>query len=160
MGGERCLECGATLGSASDCNELFERLLAREFGDFRYAREHRLSVDAYSLQHPDRYMRSAKSFVAHLTGAWAALESERVETVNHAIQGWLSRPRSLVRPDPPPPGDRGSLTVTHPLAASEPAAHLRRVREWAASAWEAWSRWHPLAERWVAEATAGRQTRG
>jgi len=37
-------------------------MIAREFGDFRYAREHRLTVDAYSLQHPDEYMRSAKSY--------------------------------------------------------------------------------------------------
>jgi len=32
-----------------------------------------------------------------------------------------------------------------------PEEHLRRVREWARSSWEAWRAYHPLAQRWVHE---------
>ena len=69
----RCPECGADVrGGRAGCQQLCDEVLAREFGDYRYAREHRLTVDAYSLQHPDEYMRSAKSYAAHLTGAYVA----------------------------------------------------------------------------------------
>jgi hypothetical protein len=40
----RCSGCGA----ATDC-------AARELADARYARHHRLVVDTYCLQHPERY---------------------------------------------------------------------------------------------------------
>ena len=33
----------------------------------RFARYHRIVVDVYAMQHPERYGRSAKSFAAHLT---------------------------------------------------------------------------------------------
>jgi hypothetical protein len=47
----RCPECGAPV-DRSTCQSLFDEILAREFGDFRYGRTHRLTVDTYSLQHP------------------------------------------------------------------------------------------------------------
>ena len=57
-----CPECGAVVnGGRAACQQLFDEVLAREFGDYRYSREHRLTVDVYSLQHPAEYMRSAKS---------------------------------------------------------------------------------------------------
>jgi hypothetical protein len=43
-------------------------LLARDFTDAAYFRVHRMIVDTYCLQHPDRYCVSAKSLAAHLTG--------------------------------------------------------------------------------------------
>lgn len=65
-------------------------MIAREFGDYRYGRLHRLTVDSYALQHPEKYMHSAKSFAAHLTGMYAAMEHEsdpaRTREVNAAVQ--------------------------------------------------------------------------
>jgi hypothetical protein len=61
---------------------LFDEVLSREFGDYRYAREHRLTVDAYSLQHPAEYMRSPKSNAAHLTGMYAAFAGGGTAQVN------------------------------------------------------------------------------
>src|SRR5262245_1929410 len=64
-----CEDCGAIVAEGrAGCLKLFEEILAREFSDFHYGRAHRLTVDAYALQHPDRYMRSGKSFAAHLNG--------------------------------------------------------------------------------------------
>ena len=61
-----CDRCGAVVsGGKAGCQKLFEEVIAREFGDYRYSRRHRLTVDTYSLQHPERYMRSGKSFTAH-----------------------------------------------------------------------------------------------
>jgi len=70
-------------------------LSVRASTDPFYARLHRLAVDAYALQHPDEYCRSAKSLAAHLTGACAAIDREAdVERINDAVQRWLSRPET------------------------------------------------------------------
>lgn len=160
LSSDRCPECGAVVsGGAAGCRQLFDEVLAREFGDFRYAREHRLMVDAYSLQHPDEYMRSAKSYAAHLTGAYVALEHGSAAETNRAVQQWLSSPRPLQRPGQPAPGQRGSLTILHVHQAQAPDEHLRRIREWAQSAWGAWQEYRAIAERWTAEALAGQGTR-
>src|SRR5262245_41617683 len=152
---EHCPQCGAVVaGGRSGCQRLFDEILAREFGDYRYGREHRLTVDAYALQHPAEYMRSAKSYVAHLTGIYAALELGAAAETNRAVQRWLGGPKDLERPDEPPPRRRGSLTVTHVHAAHDADEHVRRVREWARSAWDAWSAHHHRARQWVADATA------
>ena len=150
---DRCPECGAEVtGGRAGCQRLFDEVIAREFGDFRYAREHRLTVDAYSLQHPDEYMRSAKSYAAHLTGAYVAIEVGSAGEANRAIQQWLSGSKALHRPDHPEPGQRGTLTVLHVYMAADPDDHLRRVREWATSVWAAWGTYRPIAKQWTEEA--------
>lgn len=147
-----CPECGAAVPDGrTGCQRLFDEVLAREFGEVRYFREHRLTVDAYSLQHPSEFMRSAKSFAAHLTGMCAALESSDAAAANRALQKWLDGPGALTRPEHPPPGRRGTLTIAHVHEAGGPEAHARRVREWARSAWDAWRDYHGLARQWVAE---------
>ncbi|HEX5041879.1 MAG TPA: DUF5946 family protein [Candidatus Polarisedimenticolaceae bacterium] len=149
-----CPACGALAeGGRAACQTLFDEILAREFGDYRYGRVHRLTVDAYALQHPGEYMRSAKSYAAHLTGMCAALEGDSAAATNRAVQQWLGGPKALTRPDHPPPLQRGALTVAHVHDARDPDEHVRRVREWAASTWEAWRGYHGLAREWIAEAT-------
>jgi len=152
---EGCPQCGAPVrGGRAGCQRLFDEVLALEFGDYRYAREHRLMVDAYALQHPAEYMRSAKSYAAHLTGVCAALEGDGTADVNRAVQKWLNGPQAFERPDHPGPRQRGGLTILHVHEAGEPEEHARRVRAWARSAWEAWRAYHSLARRWIEEATA------
>lgn len=152
---EPCPECGGPApGGRAGCQRLFDDILAREFSDYRYAREHRLMVDAYSLQHPAEYMRSAKSYAAHLTGMCAALERGGAAEWNRTVQAWLNGPRTLQRPDHPGPRQRGLLTVVHVHAAGDAEEHVRRVREWAQSTWLAWRDYHPLAKQWLEEAMA------
>ena len=155
MAPEHCPECGAPARDGrAGCQQMFDELLAREFGDYRYAREHRLMVDAYALQHPVEYMRSAKSYAAHLTGMYGALERGGGTEVNRAVQKWLNGPKTLRRPGHPDPRQRGALTIIHVHEAKEPDEHVRRVREWARSAWDAWSAYHHVAQQWIEEATA------
>jgi hypothetical protein len=133
---------------------MFDEVLAREFGDYRYARLHRLTVDTYSLQHPERYMRSGKSFVAHLTGMCAALEGDDAMAINQAVQRWLNGPKAIQRPEGVPPRKRGDLTVVHLPGSANAEEHVKRVWEWARSTWAAWSEYHPLAKQWIERATA------
>jgi hypothetical protein len=153
-----CPECGAAVSRGREaCQKLFDAVLAREFGDYRYGRLHRLTVDVYSLQHPAEYMRSAKSYAAHLTGMYAALEQGNTVETNRAVQRWLDGARVLRRPDNPPPRQRGVLTIIHVHEAVDPEDHIRRVREWALSAWAAWGAYHQFARQWVEQATADRR---
>ena len=152
---EVCEDCGAAVAQGkAGCLKLFEEILAREFSDYRYGRIHRLTVDAYSLQHPGEYMRSGKSFAAHLTGACAALECEDASGVNQKVQKWLSTNPKIDKPDRLPTR-RGTINITYVHGASDADEHTRRVREWAQDVWQAWSEHHSLARRLISEATAG-----
>jgi hypothetical protein len=155
----RCPECGAEVsGGRAGCERLFDEVLARDFGDDRYAREHRLLVDAYSLQHPDEYMRSAKSYAAHLTGAYIAVELGNATEANRAVQQWLNGSRALLRPGQPEPGKRGILTILDVHITTDPDEHVRRVREWARTVWAAWRSYHRIAKQWT-DAAAGARDR-
>lgn len=119
-------------------------------------------MDAYSLQHPDRYMKSVKSAAAHLTGIVHAFDYDGSPRVGRALGRWLNGNVEAARPEPPPARERGELTLADVLGAEppvDPEAHAERVRRWALSAWEAWSIHHAVARRWVEEALAGHRGR-
>ena len=159
MATESCADCGQLIaGGRAGCRRLFEEVIAREFSDYRYARRHRLTVDVYALQHPDAYMRSSKSFAAHLTGVCLALEFENAAVLNSIVQRWLSGPRELTKPARLP-GGKNSLTIAHVHSAQTPEEHLARIAEWAAVVWSAWSDFHPLARAWVDDAVEARKVR-
>src|SRR5688500_8864179 len=131
MNSDTCEDCGAVVAEGkSGCLKLFEEILAREFSDFRYGKIHRLTVDSYSLQHPEQYMRSGKSFVAHLTGMCAAVEHEEAVAINHVLQAWLSTNPKIDKPGQIP-RQRGSLTIDYIYRAVDADEHIERVREWA-----------------------------
>lgn len=144
-----CDACGAVVeGGKAGCMTLFETILAREFSDYRYGKIHRLTVDAYSLQHSEEYMRSGKSFAAHLTGAYAALASDDASSINHTVQKWLSKNPEIEKP-PQLPRQRGSLTIAFIHNATDVDEHIERVREWAHDVWDAWSEHHALAKQLI-----------
>src|ERR1044071_1530977 len=149
-----CEDCGAAVaGGREGCLKLFEEVIAREFSDYRYGRTHRLTVDAYSLQHPDKYMRSGKSFAAHLTGMCAAFEHEDTQASNQAVQKWLSTNPQIEKPAHLPER-RGDLNITNIHSAPDADEHVKRVREWAREVWGAWAEYHALAGRLIEEATS------
>ena len=98
-------------------------------------------------------MRSGKSFVAHLTGLCAALESDQAVAINQAVQRWLNGPKVVERPEEPPPRNRGELTIIYLYGAADADEHVKRVWEWARSTWHAWREYHDLARRWISRAT-------
>lgn len=148
-----CADCGACVAEGkAGCLKLFEEILAREFSDYRYGKIHRLTVDTYSLQHPDAYMRSGKSFAAHLTGMCAAIEYENAFVVNQTVQKWLSTNPAIEKPAQIPI-HRGTLTITHIHGAADADEHIERVREWARDVWAAWSEHHALARQFIGDAS-------
>ena len=137
------------------CNALFQDVVGREFSRPELFQVHRLTVDAYSLQHPDRYMESAKSAVAHLTGMCWAMEGEDDPSVSVALSRFLDGNPIFSRPEPSPqPGRRGTLTILDIHSAPESVAQIQLVREWALSAWESWAEHHDKAREWMKMAKA------
>ena len=140
--------CSCGLESEVECKQYFETIIAKEFSDFRYAKLHRLTVDAYSLQHPDPYMLSAKSFVAHLTGMCCFMEHGGDRDLLRTLQQWLGgRREDLEKPELLE--DLGELTIAHITETTEGAEHERRVGEWATDIWRAYAIYHDLAQDWI-----------
>jgi len=152
-----CAGCGLEgPGGAAGCHSRYEALLALEFGNALFFRVHRVTVDAYSLQHPEHYCASAISFAAHLTGLFAAMEHEDPRAVNARVQRWLSsRPRL---DKPALPLDRGRLTIANVKETGDPVAYAREVEDWGRATWDAYRDVHALAREWTQRATeqAGR----
>lgn len=150
-----CPDCGSReVASLEACQELFTQAGAREFADPAYFPAHRLTVDAYCLQHPDVYMKSSKSAAAHLALMCWSMEYGESRNAPHVLKQWLDGPRTYPRVTPPPPLQRGTLTVRHVLAAEDAEEYLTRAREWATSAWHAWREHWDQARTWVNEALA------
>ena len=151
---QRCSGCGAAIaGGDAGCEAAFREILARDFSDARFFRAHRLMVDAYALQHPDRYGASAKSLAAHLLGVGWSLERGGGDTVpGKAIRRWLDGNPGLERLEPPPA--RGTRTIAEARAATDPEAYARAVRDWARAVWAAYARSHAVAREWMDRAVA------
>lgn len=111
---------------------------------------HRLTVDAYAVQHPgESEPRSIRSVGLHLVALRLALEEQvapkhvtqllavAAERIGEDLR-WLE-----------PPGRRGALTVAHVAHASTPAEHVERVWAWAHDVWSAWSVHHATVEAWA-----------
>lgn len=154
----RCPQCGApSVEGREECQELFEEVIGREFSQPALFVVHRLTVDAYSLQHPDPYLQSAKSTAAHLTGLCWALEFEGGPSVSRALSKWLDGTPELTEITPPPPERRGAHTVQHVHQTQKAVEHRKAVEEWAGSVWDAWSEYHAQARSWVKEAMRSTQ---
>lgn len=119
----------------------------------RIARYHRIVVDVYAMQHPDRYGRSAKSFAAHLTGLCAWVDSEAdAESANAAVQRWLSGPSPIEKPPLPP--SYGAVTIRELVDADETAKYREALLKWVRSTWDAYRSLHATARAWIATSLA------
>lgn len=161
---EPCSGCGlAAPGGARGCEAILHELSARDFADLRYFRLHRLMIDAYCLQHPDRYCRSAKSLAAHLVSLCLILEhGADAATGSRCLQRLLDGAPQLERPAVP--AFRGAVTIADVRDADNPDAYAQAVRNWAEAVWRAYAVLHPFAREWAertsrASSAHRRQTR-
>lgn len=151
---ENCSSCGVVVaGGTEGCQRLFESIGLREYEDMRFGRYHRIVVDVYAMQHPDRYGRSAKSFAAHLTGLCAWVEDEAsAQAANAAVQRWLGGPSPIEKPAVP--RGYGALTIRELVDTIEPVQYGEALRRWALSTWDAYALLHVIARAWIATARA------
>jgi hypothetical protein len=158
----RCTGCGGAfpdvagpvhpyMESCPGCWATYGEVLSLEYGDPASARLHRLTVDAYAVQHPGRPSpQSSQSVAVHLVSLCLVLEHrfempKATEAMARAVKSAAPYPWLV------PPDRRGSVTVAEVHGAPGPAEHLARVRNWAASAWTAWSPHHGQVRSWITE---------
>jgi len=156
----RCVGCGAGfpdvagpmhgyMESCPGCWAAYGEVLAREYGDRSYGRSHRLTVDAYAVQHPGRPSRQAAQSVAvHLLSLCLVLE--RGLPADKATRA-LGRAVKVGTPFPwlEPPPSHGLVTVADVRGAPSAGAHVGMVAQWACSAWMAWAHQHGKVRFWL-----------
>lgn len=137
--------------SSPGCWACFGEVLAREYSDLAYHAVHRLTVDAYAIQHPGQPSpQSIRSVALHGISLCAIFErdvglDEATRIMQQAARDkerfvWLT-----------PPSSMGVLTIADVLPATDAHEHARLVRRWAESAWAAWSAHHPAIRKWLLE---------
>ena len=147
---------GAThryIGASSGCWAAFGEVSEKEYGDFRYARVHGLTVDAYFAQHPgEPTPQAVRSVAVHLVGLHLQMERDLLPEELYAVHKRVSSIAKERKEEVfwlEPPASLGETTILYVLGASGPDEHAERVREWARSAWEAWSPHHETVRRWA-----------
>ena len=150
-----CPACGAPVaGGRAGCQAVYDSLSVS--GGLGTLRD--LAFDAYCMQHPDTYCRSAKSYAAHLTRLCCGIEHGGEPKVYRAIQSWLNGAVPLVKP--PVLAQRGAKTIADLQAAGSPADAAGLARAWAEDVWQAYASQHDLARGWIQLAlTAGEAAR-
>ena len=149
---DTCGGCGLTVpGGTAGCQSLMDECLALHFTQPAYFGVHRLFVDVYCVQHPERYCISFKSLAAHLGHlCWTLEHGGTRATPSEAIRKWVERHPHLEKP--PLPAFRGAVTIDLIHRAETPADHHEAVQRWAHSTWEAYAELHAIARRWVCSA--------
>jgi len=144
----RCADCGLPIvDGVAECQRRFDELLAMHFGNPLYFSVHRLFVDAYCLQHPDRGCISFKSLASHLAHmCWSVERSGSSAVPSEMIRRWVERHPDLEKP--PLPISRGTLTIAD-IVATSPGEHQESVRQWARDIWGAYASLHATARNWV-----------
>jgi len=145
----KCISCGGEfpdidgpvhryMNSSPGCWAVYGEILAREYSDPTYFEVHRLTVDAYAVQHPGSTDRqSIQSVGVHLIRLCLFLEHGLTpENANDAMLEagkykhsftWLVAPASL-----------GSITAANVVKVKTVEEHKAIIRAWAQSTWDAW----------------------
>ena len=133
----------AYLGGNAACWKAYGEILAREYGDPRYMKSHRWTVDAYSAQHPGKPdPRATASVYMHLMALYLLIEKNKTSIeATHALQ-MVTREQKDQMIWLPIPQKLGTITVIDVSEATTPDAHDSLVKQWARSVWRAWSDHH------------------
>ena len=156
----KCFSCGGEfpdiegathryMRSSPGCWAVYGEVLAREYGNPGYFGVHRLTVDAYAVQHPGSTDRqSLQSVGLHLVRLCLFLEHGLQEArANEAMLEASKNKRDFVWLKPPE--TFGELTAADVAKAGDAVEHKRLVRAWAQSAWNAWSDHHATIKAWL-----------
>ena len=137
--------------SSPGCWAAYGEVLTREYASADYFEVHRLTVDAYAVQHPGRPSRqSIQSIALHLIRLYLLLERcLEPASANDAMRAAAKVKRAFVWLEPPQ--TMGRVTVANVRDATGIEAHRRIVRAWAVSAWDAWAKHHDTIRVWAQE---------
>ena len=165
----KCIGCGALvkeiadgathryLGASPGCWAIFGQVLAKEYESARHGGQpdrhsgvHRLTVDAYCVQHPGvPSKQTIQSVAVHLISLYSVLErGHDAEKALRLIRRAVSHSEKFFWLEPPM--DMGATTVVDVRRARTFFEHERLVRKWAEASWAAWSEHHAQIRSWAA----------
>ncbi|MEA3049838.1 MAG: hypothetical protein QOG84_1674 [Sphingomonadales bacterium] len=131
----------AYIGASPGCWAEYGALLALEYGDAPLMRWHRLTVDAYTAQHPGvPGRRSAQSVQVHLAGLYLTLERGLDAAAVARVMQRLADGRSHAWLEPPPLATGAG--VAELIEAAGGPDYGARARAWAEAVWQAWAPHH------------------
>lgn len=137
-------QLGAThpyLGASPSCWAIYNEVLAREFSSPALMRVHRLTVDAYAVQHPGvAERRTIQSGWVHLAGLYLTVERGLSHDFARRVIGALTQEASQLAWLEPP--DRPGTITAIDVARASASDHENMVRDWARTAWAAWRPHH------------------
>ena len=158
----QCPQCGVELpesdgpthryfGASPACWAAYGKVLEREYADPAFFKNHRLTVDAYALQHPgDKSSQAVQSVNVHLISTTLIFKYKA--PAKRAYQA-MSKISAASKQDKnlfawlKPPASLGDVTVLDLLPITEVDDHLALIERWAHSAWQAWAEHHNVAEQ-------------
>lgn len=150
-----CPHCGAKVEDpARGCRPLYVEVSMKEMSDRSRFAVHRLTVDAYALQHPGEYCKSPKTLATHLTGLCWYFDYNGDPAVAAALKKWLSLPPESISLLPAPKALKGTVAISDVHGTEKPEDHVESVKKWAKEVWDAWAEHHEVARKWVEEAKA------
>ncbi len=110
---------------------------------------HRLSVDAYAVQHPGTPSKQTiGSIGVHLIRLCLFHEYGLTpERANDAMVKASKNKENFIWLEPPL--SLGKITVANVVEAGGVEQHKTLVRAWAKEAWEAWAHHHEQVRQWI-----------
>jgi hypothetical protein len=135
--------------SSPGCWASYGEVLVREYTEPSYFGVHRLTVDAYAVQHPGRPSpQSIRSVAGHLISLCLVLERRvAMDEATIAIRAALKAKERFFWLTPPP--SQGSVTVADVWKTKTADEHKELVTLWAASVWSAWHEHHAVIRAWL-----------
>jgi hypothetical protein len=156
----KCFSCGGEypniegpvhryMTSSPGCWAIYGELLAREYSNPLYFSVHRLTVDAYAVQHPGSTDRqSIQSVGVHLIRLCLFLEHGlTAENANDAMLEAGKYKNTFIWLKPP--DSMGKITAADVFKAKSVDEHKAIVKDWAESSWNAWSMHHDTIRLWL-----------
>lgn len=137
--------------SSPACWKMYGEVLAREYQDKKYFEIHRLTVDAYALQHPGNQDRRAiQSVNIHLASLYLIFcqnysSEQATKFLAEGVKNHKSDFEYLERPL-----DLGSLTILDVWKTKNVEQHVHAVKNWARSVFDAWEQHHDFIKRFLA----------
>jgi len=159
---QKCFSCGGYypdidgpthpyMDSTPGCWAVYGEVLAREYSDPTFFDIHRLTVDAYAVQHPGyKDRQSIQSVGVHLIRLCLFLEHGlSPENANDAMLAAGKNKKSFTYLEPP--SNLGTITASDIANAKSAEEHKKLVMEWAKCVWNAWSVHHDTIRSWLPE---------
>ena len=131
-------------GACSGCWAVCNQILAKEYQNYPdHQKAHRLTVDTYGVQHPGspQERNAVQSVNIHLIGLHLSIaENKPASYVVRCMDEILTKKRDFDWLTPP--SNPHWLTVQDVIKAQTAEEHLKTVRAWAESVYEAWRDHH------------------